>query len=436
MDWIQSKQLMGACNVATRLMLAVSVYLGMTASAATAQFLCPPLEGAATGVDIPASTVTIQVFGEQSVLGGEAPIRASMTGSENNVAAVFFDICFDATKLDIAEELQSTGAPCEAKEDCPGAQPCGDDGTCQANVVTACSLSGTLGEDHILIASSPEIPENPDNPRRLRLIVADATRDSRTCATADECEENEICPFGRCILTCTNNDGCPAGNRCKVLNDGSEQMVCSPLDIIANGELVNCTFDVAEDPNIAGVTPLTFGLLQVADDSVPESLALPAIGIPGSINLVPCQNNDDCPDGKVCSPDGVCRFPTPTLTPSVTATGPTATPTRTPTTPTIVVSATPTRTSTRTGGTPTNTATRTGSVSTSTPTLTPTDGGTGGTATPTRTSTRTPTGTLGLGGGGGGCNCAIQSAQDVGWMQALLPLLLPAAMMWGRRRRV
>lgn len=433
MDWIQSKQLSGARYATFRLVLAATVCLGMTAPA-QGQFLCPPLEGNAAGLDIPASTVTIQVFGEQSVLGGEAPIRATMVDSQDNVASVFFDICFDATKLDIAEELQSTGAACEAKEDCPGAQPCGEDGTCQANVVTACSLSGTLGEDHLLVASSPEIPENPDNPRRLRLIVADASRDAQPCETADECEENQICPFGRCITTCTDNAGCPSGNRCKALNDGSEQMVCSPLDIIGNGELVNCTFDVAEDPNIAGSTPLTFGLLQVADDTIPISMAIPAIGIPGSINLVPCLNDDDCPDGKVCSPDGVCRFPTPTPSPTATATGPTVTPTNTSTTP-VVSTPTPTPTRTVTGGTPTRTATPTGSVGTSTPTRTSTTGVTG-TNTPTRTASASPTSTVELGGGGGGgCNCAIQSAQDAGWMQTLMPLLIPAAMLWGRRRR-
>jgi hypothetical protein len=430
MDRIHSNHRSGARGALLRLSLAVTVCLGMTASAASGQFLCPPLEGSALGVDAPASTVTIQVFGEQSVLGGEAPIHADMANSEGNVASVFFDICFDATKLDIAEELRSTGAACEEKADCPGAQLCGDDGTCQANIVTACNLAGNLAEDHILIASSPEIPENPDNPHRLRFIIADASRDAQTCETADECAENEICPFGRCVQTCTSTENCPAGNRCKALNDGSDQMVCSPLDIITNGELVSCTFDVAEDPDIAGSTPLTFGLLQVADDTIPLSMAIPAVGIPGSINLVPCQNDDDCPDGKVCSPDGVCRTPTPTLTPSATATGPTATPTRSPTTP---VGVTNTPTPTNTGGTATRTPTRTGGTSTATPTLT---GGTG-TATPTRTRTASPTATTdqGGGGGGGGCNCAIQPVQEAGWMQTLIPLLIPAAMMWGRRRR-
>jgi hypothetical protein len=379
-------------------------------------------------VDIPASTVTIQVFGEEGVLGGTAPVRASMADSEGNVASVFFDICFDATKLDIAEELQSTDSPCEEKDDCPGAQPCGEDGTCQANVVTACSLAGNLGDDHILIASAPEIPENPDNPRRLRVIIADASRDAVTCANAEECQEGEICPFGRCITTCTSSDNCPAGNRCRPLNDGSEQMVCSPLDIIGNGDLVNCTFDVAEDPDIAGSTPLTEGLLQVADDSIPEALAIPAVFIPGSINLVPCQNDEDCPEGKVCSPDGVCRFPTPTPTPSTTSTGPTATQTPTMTTP--IATSTPTST----GGTATPTRTRTGTLGTATPTPTETEV-TSGTATPTRTATASPTGPSG-GGGGGGCNCAIQPAREAGWIPTLMPLLIPAAMLWGRRRRL
>lgn len=435
MDWIQGKQFTATCQTARRLMIAAVVCVVTSASVARAQFLCPPLEGDAAGLDIPASTVTVQVIGETSVLGGVAPIRTLMGDSVGNVASVFFDICFDATKLDIAEMLQSTGAACAEKADCPGAQTCGEDGTCQANVVTACSLAGNLGQDHILIASSPEIPENPDNPRRLRLLVADATRDNAVCSTAAECAENEICPFERCIRTCTTGDDCPPGNRCKALNDGSDQMVCSPLDIIANGDLVNCTFDVAEDPNIAGSTPLTFGLLQVADDTIPVAMAIPAIGLPGSINLVPCQSNNDCPNGKVCSPDGVCRFPTPTLTATPTATGPTVTPTRTPTTP---VGGTSTPTRTPTGGTPTATATRTrtgGGTSTFTPTLTPTTPGTDGTATPTRTSSASPTSTVDHGGGGGGCNCAIQPAQETDWMRTLMPLLIPAAMLWGRRRR-
>jgi hypothetical protein len=431
MDWIRSKQLNEACSAAYRLLLAATFWTGL-ATTASAQFLCPPLEGAATGIDIPASTVTIQVFGEQSVLGGEAPVRTSMADSEGNVATVFVDICFDATKLDIAEELQSTGAPCEVKQDCPGAQPCGDDGTCQANVVTACSLAGNLADDHILIASAPEIPENPDNPRRLRLIIADASRDAVACTDSEECDEGQICPFGRCITTCTTNENCPAGNRCKALNDGSEQMVCSPLDIIGNGDLVNCTFDVAEDPDIVGSTPLTDGLLQVADDSIPEALAIPAVFIDGSINLVPCQNDEDCPEGKVCSPDGVCRFPTPTLTPSATSTGPTAT--RTPTATTPIGGETPTPTVTPTGGTATPTRTRTGTLGTGTPTPTVTEDVTGRTATPTRTATASPTGDGG-GGGGGGCDCAIQPAQEAGWMPTLMPLLIPAAMLWGRRRR-
>jgi hypothetical protein len=226
MDRILSKQLNGARKAVCRLVLAVTFCVGL-APATMAQFLCPPLEGAAAGIDIPASTVTIRVFGEESVLGGDAPVRATMEDSEGNVASVFFDICFDATKLDIAEELESTGSPCEVKEDCPGAQPCGDDGTCQANVVTACSLAGSVADGHILIASAPEIPENPDNQRRLRLIIADASRDAQTCADAEECGEGQICPFGRCITTCATSDDCPTGTRCKDLNDGSQQTVCS-----------------------------------------------------------------------------------------------------------------------------------------------------------------------------------------------------------------
>lgn len=432
MDWIRSKQHIGARQAACRLALAATLCLGMTGAAA-AQFLCPPLEGTAAGLDIPASTVTIQVFGGQGVLGGEAPLRASMADSEGNVASVFFDICFDATKLDIAEELQSTGAPCEEKADCPGAQPCGDDGTCQANVVTACDLAGNLGDDHILIASSPEIPENPDNPRRLRFIIADASRDAQTCNAAEECDAGEICPFGRCITLCETDDDCADGNRCKDLNDGSGQRVCSPLNIVPNGDLVTCTFDVAEDPNIAGTTPLNFGLLQVADDTIPVAMAIPAVGVPGTITLVPCENDDDCPDGKVCAEDGVCRSPTPTPTATATFTGPTVTNTPIRTTP-VPSTLTPTPTQTRTF-----TATSIGATRTPTPTSTSTatgTGGTPGTATPTRTSTASPTPTDDAGGGGGGgCDCAIQPAQEAGWMRTLMPLLLPAAMLWGRRRR-
>ena len=429
MDWIQTKQITGARQAVYGLMLAATFWLGMTGSA-QAQFLCPPLEGSAAGIDAPATTVTIQVFGDEGVLGGEAPIRADMAESQGNVASVFFDVCFDATKLSLADELQSTGAPCDAKEDCPGAQTCGDDGTCQAFVVTACSLAGNLADNHRLIASSPEIPENPDNPERLRLLVVDANNDAQSCENAENCAENQICPFGKCITTCTSSENCPAGNRCKELNDGSEQMVCSPLNIIPNGTLVNCTFDVAENPDIAGSTPLTFGLLQVADDTIPSSLPIPALGIPGSINLVPCQDDEDCPDGKVCSDDGVCRA---APTPTPTGTGPTATQTPTVTTPVSVVTNTPTRTFTSGTSTPTRTFTGTGGDPTLTPTPTATDG-TGGTTTPTRTATATRTGGDG-GGGGGGCDCAIQPAQEAGWMRTLLPLLIPAAMLWGRRRR-
>jgi hypothetical protein len=429
MDGIQNGRRTAVRIGAYRLLLAAAVFVA-GASAARAQFLCPPLEGIAAG-DIPASTVTIQVFGETAVLGGVAPIRTSMAGSEGNVASVFFDICFDATKLDIAEELQSTGAPCDVKEDCPGAQPCGDDGTCQALVVTACTLAGTLGQDHVLRASSPEIPENPDNPRRLRLLIADANRNATACTTPAECAENEICPFGRCVRTCANNDDCPPGNRCKAFNDGAGQgngvNVCSPLNIVPNGDLVNCTFDVAEDPTIAGMTPLTEGLLQVADDSIPVAMAIPAVFVPGSINLVPCTNTNQCPEGKVCDPDGVCRVPTPTPTPTVTNTGPTATPTDTPITvpPTTPPTVPPTTPPTVPPTTP--------------PTIAPTTPPTSGpSATPTITRTRTasPTSTGdGQGGGGGGCNCAIQPAQEAGWMRTLVPLLIPAAMLWGRRRR-
>lgn len=428
MDWIQKRQIT-ARNATFGMLLAATCWLSMTGTA-TAQFECPPLEGAAAGVGAPATTVEISILGDEGVLGGEAPIRAEMAESQENVAGVFFDICFDVTKLSLDQELQSTGSPCDAKEDCPGAQACGDDGTCQAFIVTACSLAGNLGDNHRLVASSPEIPENPDNPERLRLFVLDKSADAADCETAEDCGENQICPFGKCITTCTGNENCPAGNRCKELNDGSEQMVCSPLNIIPNGPLVNCTFDVAENPDIAGSTPLTFGLLQVSDDSIPSSLAIPAIGIPGSINLVPCQNDEDCPDGKVCSDDGVCRAPTPTPTLTPTGTGPTITPTPTVTTPVPLVTNTPTRTVT--SGTNTPTRTNTSGTATVTPTLTST--ATGGTRTPTRTATATPTGDGG--GGGGGCDCAIQPAHDAGWMRTLMPLLIPAAMLWGRRRRL
>ena len=127
--------------------------------------------------------------------------------------------------------------------------------------------------------------------------------------------------------------------------------------------------------------------------------------------------------------------PTPTSTPVRTNTA-----TRAATaTNTVGVSPTSTATATNTSSTPstptrTATATNTGGPATSTPTATNT-GGTGGTPTATATATRTgatPTKTVHKGGGGGGCNVVPTDPSATPGAAALL--LLPALLLWVRRR--
>jgi len=383
------------------------------ASAAGAQFLCPTPAGAGQGVDIAVGTVVVAVVGEDGPPGGFAGMTANMSGGQGQVGSVFFDICFDGNALDIAEAPEAQ-APCTADGKCPGDQVC-QGNMCIANVVTACQLDSRLTADHELVATSPIIPENPPNPRRLRLAVVDATRNATSCDSDEDCGEDEICPFERCVRTCADDEDCPSGTRC---HDIEEESICSPINIIDDGALVRCTFDILETAPL-GDTPLDFALLEVADDSIPIAQALPSEGQGGFIGIKPCGPDVPCPTGEVCV-NGICKVPTITPTPTPTFTGGTSTPTPTitPTTPPVTSTPTPTQTPSWTGG----------------PTNTPTDTPTEGTATPTGSATPTTTGAR-AGGDHDGCHCEIVGTERSNPLNSFLVLLAPLLILWGRRRR-
>jgi Cohesin domain len=170
-----------------------------------------------------------------------------------------------------------------------------------------------------------------------------------------------------------------------------------PLDTFGDGDLATCTFHISGDAQLGTTTPLTMENLEVSDDSAPPAV-LPSTPVDGEIEIA------------IVTPTN-----TPTNTPVTPPTNtPTATPTNTPVTPpTNTATATATRTPT-TPVPPTNTATAT-ATRTNTPIV------------PTPTSTGVPV----VGGGGGGCSIAASdrtAASPLGW------LIVPAALLFWRRR--
>jgi hypothetical protein len=184
----------------------------------------------------------------------------------------------------------------------------------------------------------------------------------------------------------------------------------NPPPALGNGPLVTCDFRIKEGVP-AGTVALEIASPFLGDD---QGQQIPVRVRDGSVQVV-ADIATPTPTSTATPQPTDTRTATPTNTTGLTAT-PTATSTNTPPT-----QATATATATRTGTTPAATAT-----STNTP---PTQ------ATATATATRTgatPTATRRPGGGDSGC--AVAPAAADGYPATAL-LLLPALLLWVRRRR-
>jgi hypothetical protein len=186
----------------------------------------------------------------------------------------------------------------------------------------------------------------------------------------------------------------------------------NPPPALGNGPLVTCDFRIKEGVP-TGTVALELASPFLGDD---QGQQIPVRVRDGSVQVV----------ADIATPT-----PTSTATPQPTDTRTvTATPTNT-----TGVTVTPTATATNTGGTPVSTATATATNTRGTPAATATSTNTPPTqATATATATRTgatPTATRRKGGGDSGCTVAPGAAEQ-GSATALL--LLPALLLWVRRR--
>jgi len=201
----------------------------------------------------------------------------------------------------------------------------------------------------------------------------------------------------------------------------------SGLEPLGNGEIATCDFHILEGvPTGTAALNVDFAELTGADGTIP------VMGVDGQIII-----SDATP---TFTPTSTSAPGTPTATGTPTGTSQ-ATATSTPTTggPTVAVTATATATGGTGGPTATPTATRSEGTP-NTPTSTPTVGtpaatatftqGTPGTpmVTATRTATRRPTVVE-----DDGCNVTPTQGGNAGRTLALL--MVPALLMWARRRR-
>jgi MYXO-CTERM domain-containing protein len=179
--------------------------------------------------------------------------------------------------------------------------------------------------------------------------------------------------------------------------------IMPPIEVLSDGNLVTCTFDIAAEASLGDVT-LTAARLNVGATNGGVLCGA------GSVPAVDCEGMN----GVVS-----VAFPTETPTETVTVVPPTAThtPTLTPVPPT------PTQTRTLT---PLPTVTATVTVPpTATVTTTPTV---------TRTTTASPTKTQGSSGGGGG-GCSIAPAGETSPAGVLFLFAGSVLLVWARRRR-
>lgn len=185
-----------------------------------------------------------------------------------------------------------------------------------------------------------------------------------------------------------------------------------PLPTLGDGDLASCDFHI-----LAGA-PTGTAAVMIQDPCLGDTngTCLPATTVDGSVLIT-----------------NVTPIFTPTNTPTtvIVPSTPTGTPTGTASaTITHTVAATPTQTPTNTsptGGTATATVTNTKGAS-ATPTATPTTGTPPATSTPTTTATKRPT-------PADSDDCSIVPVEQSSSRRSLVLLLVPALLVWARRRR-
>jgi hypothetical protein len=278
-------------------------------------------------------------------------------------------------------------------------------------------------------------------------------------------------------LTMTGGTGVPGGTVAATLSLSASQgeAVSAAVDVLFDGDLLNLQFSNCAIASrissthqlggrVTGVAPDKRLVIDVFVQGTPE--VLPPLG---DGNLVTCQfgilpgvptgtttleltdplvaDNQGRPINGVQLVNGVIVIVTaPTATPTPTNTPshpPTATATNTPP-PTATATATATPTNTGVGGTPTDTPepSPTGTVTnTRPPTATSTPPPTAtATRTPTAvispTATATRTNTAKARGTADDDSCAIVPASQVDPLRSLILLVVPALLLWGRRRKL
>ena len=174
---------------------------------------------------------------------------------------------------------------------------------------------------------------------------------------------------------------------------------------IPDGELYTCAFEVDPEAPLGDIILVNTGL--VASD--PQGNRLPVTGTDCSISIVECIDDADCPNGQVCV-DGTCIDATPIPTPTPECTDDNDCPPGQVCVDGMCVEATPTpipECSDDDDCPPGQVCVNGVCVE----------------ATPTPST-----------GGGGGCNCKIDPNASRSGAPGILVLLLPAILLWLRRR--
>jgi hypothetical protein len=118
---------------------------------------------------------------------------------------------------------------------------------------------------------------------------------SQVCASDADCQLDEICMNGLCVLPCRDNGECPVGQACV---DGVCQAGCNSVAEICDGQDNDCDGQVDENSDLIS-DPANCGACGMA-------CAAGEACVNGACHGdLPCSMDDDCPAGQACM-SGIC----------------------------------------------------------------------------------------------------------------------------------